>query len=155
MASTASERKDTTTFTGGGRGAPMIVPHPCPSGSIKLSIRAFIWGIYFFCTSVGSVRNWSKAGRYIVFVFTFIWIWPRKISKTTRWIFQICRDCDQENICIPKLNVLYQISLSEDFKNIFLFIIMSSNHEKMSIWNKSIWVGGPCRTLCKVIVNFD
>ena len=43
-----------------------------------------------------------------------------------------------------KNNVLYQISLSEDFKNIFLFIIMSSNHEKMFIWNKSIWVGGPC-----------
>ena len=74
---------------------------------------------------------------------------PHMASRTSErdldfWIFQICRDCDHETICIPKLNVLYQISLSEDFKNIFFFIIMSSNHEKMFVWNASIWVGGPC-----------
>ena len=67
-----------------------------------------------------------------------------KISKTTHWIFQICQDCDHKTICIPKLNVLNKISLSEDFKNIFFFIIMSSNLEKMFPWNASIWVGGPC-----------
>ena len=113
--------------------------------------------MYFFCTSIGSVRNWSKAVGYIVFVFTFIWIWLRKISKTTRWIFQVCRDCDHRTICLPKLNVLYQIFLSEDFKNTFFFIIMSSNHEKLFIWNASIWVDWPCiRSMFRVlgIYNF-
>jgi hypothetical protein len=108
----------------------------------------------FFCTSNISVRNLSKTGGYIVFVFTFIWIWPQKISKTTHWIFQICRDCDHETICIPKLNVLYQISLSEDFKNIFVFIIMSSNHEKMFVWNASIWFGRPCTNKSGLEVRF-
>ena len=35
--------------------------------------------------------------------------------------FQICKYCDHENICIPNLNVLDQISLSQEFKNIFFF----------------------------------
>ena len=118
-----------------------LVPWAQSSWVLGLSYEVYI----FFCTSIGSVRNWSKAGGYIVFVFTFIWIWPQQISKTTPWIFQICRDCDQKTIRIPKLNVLYQISLSEDFKNIFFFIIMSSNREKMFVWNASIWVDGPCR----------
>ena len=42
------------------------------------------------------------------------------------------------------MNVLYQISLSQEFKNIFFFIIMSPNHEKMFNWNASIWVDWPC-----------
>jgi hypothetical protein len=66
----------------------------------------------------------------------------RQLAEFFRYVD--CRDCDHKTICIPKLNVLYQISLSEVFKNIFFFIIMSSNHEKMLVWNASIWVGGPC-----------
>ena len=33
LASTTSERKVANTFTGGGRGAPMMMPLPHPSGS--------------------------------------------------------------------------------------------------------------------------
>ena len=74
-----------------------------------------------------------KGRRLHCFCFHFHLNISAKIRKTTRWIFQICRDCNHKNICIPKLNVLYQISLSEDFKNIFFFIVMSSNHEKMFV----------------------
>ena len=45
-----------------------------------------------------------------------------------------------------KNNVLYQISLSQDPKNHWLWITVSLNHEKMFVWNASIWVGGPCRS---------
>ena len=43
-----------------------------------------------------------------------------------------------------KNNVLYQISLSQDPKNHWVWITLSLNHEKMFVWNVSIWVGGPC-----------
>ena len=72
MASTTSERKDIKFLKKCGRGALMGMPRPCPLGSsswvLGLSYDVYI----FFCTSIGSVRNWSKAGGYIVFVFTFI-----------------------------------------------------------------------------------
>ena len=124
---------------------PPWVCHPLVPQAQSSWVLGLLYEVYiFFCTSIGSVRNWSKAGGYIVFVFTFIWICLQKIRKTNHWIFQICRDCDHKTIFIPKLIVLYQISLSEDFKNIFLFIIMWCNHEKMFVWNASIWVGGPC-----------
>ena len=43
-----------------------------------------------------------------------------------------------------KNNVLYQISLSHDPKNHWLWITVLLNHEKMFVWNASIWVCGPC-----------
>ena len=122
--------------------------------SLRLKVaeyQGFHMGYIFFCTSIGSVRNWSKTGGRFVFVFTFIWIWLQEIRQTTRWIFQICKYCDHEKIGIPKLNVLYQISLSQEFKNILFFIIMSSNHEKMFNWNASIWVDWPCRLGCRAL----
>ena len=41
---------------------------------------------------------------------------------------------------------MYQISLSQGPKNHWLWITVSLNHEKMFVWNTSIWVGGPCST---------
>ena len=49
---------------------------------LGLSYEVYI----FFCTSIGSVRNWSKAGGYIVFVFTFIWICLQKITGFFRYV---------------------------------------------------------------------
>ena len=43
-----------------------------------------------------------------------------------------------------KNNVLYQISLSHNPKNHWLWITVSLSHEKIFVWNASIWVGGPC-----------
>ena len=43
-----------------------------------------------------------------------------------------------------KNNVLYEISLSDNPKNHWLYITVSLNHEKMLVWNVSIWVDGPC-----------
>ena len=137
MASRASEREGTMFFTGGDRGAPMIIPRPCSSGSKKLSIRAFIWCIYFFCTRIGSFRILKKAGVFFcASLFLFLLQW--KSDKKKRWFFQVCKNCDQEIMNIPKLNVLYQISPSQDSKNIFLLIRMSFNHGKMFVWNASI-----------------
>ena len=45
-----------------------------------------------------------------------------------------------------KNNVFYQISLSQDPKNYWLLNTVSLNHEKMFVWNASIWVDGPCTT---------
>ena len=42
LASTTSERKVANSFTGGGRGTPMMMPRPHPSSSKQLSIKAFI-----------------------------------------------------------------------------------------------------------------
>ena len=53
LASMTSERKVANSFTGSGRGAPMILQNPYPSGSKKLNIRAFKWGIVGFCTKDG------------------------------------------------------------------------------------------------------
>ena len=46
-----------------------------------------------------------------------------------------------------KNKVLYQISLSQDPKNHWVWITLSLDHEKMFVWNVSIWVGGPCTLL--------
>ena len=40
-----------------------------------------------------------------------------KIRQKACWIFQKCKDCDHENMEVLKLNVLYQISLSQNPKN--------------------------------------
>ena len=45
-------------------------------------------------------------------LFIYINMASKKRQKT-RWIFQICKDCDHENMKIPKLNILHQISLSQ------------------------------------------
>ena len=42
------------------------------------------------------------------------------------------------------MDVLYQISPSQVSKNNFLLVRMSFNHDKMFVWNASIWVRGPC-----------
>ena len=66
-------------------------------------------------------------------------------SLWTCWFFQICKNCDQENIIVHKLNLLYQISLSQDFKNVFILIRMSLNHDKLLVWNVSNRVRWPCK----------
>ena len=43
-----------------------------------------------------------------------------------------------------KNNVLYEISLSDNPKNHWLYITVSLIHEKMLVWNASIWVDWPC-----------
>jgi len=43
-----------------------------------------------------------------------------------------------------KNNVLYEISLSDNPKNHWLYITVSLSHEKMLVWNASIWVDWPC-----------
>ena len=43
-----------------------------------------------------------------------------------------------------KNNVSYQISLSQDPKNHWFLNTVSFYHEKMFLWNVSIWVDGPC-----------
>ena len=43
-----------------------------------------------------------------------------------------------------KTNILHQISLSQNPENHWLLITVSLNHEKVFIWNASIWVDGPC-----------
>ena len=43
-----------------------------------------------------------------------------------------------------KNNVFYQISLSQDPKNHWHLNTVSLNHEKMLVWNASIWVDWPC-----------
>ena len=89
LASTASERKYITTFTGDGRGVSMIVPRPCPSSSKKLSIRAFIWGIYFCCTSIGSFRISKKAGDFFcssLFLFILLQKSDRKLAEIFRYV---------------------------------------------------------------------
>ena len=49
-----------------------------------------------------------------------------------------------------KNNVSYQISLSQDPKNHWFLNTVSFYHEKMFLWNVSIWVDGPCRYVnCK------
>ena len=45
----------------------MILPPPHPSGSKKLNIRAFIWGIVGFFTSAGFVRILKKAEDWSLF----------------------------------------------------------------------------------------
>ena len=62
LAFTTLERKGTKKFKEGRRDAPIIMPDPCLSGSKKLSIRAFIWGIVCFFTRVGFFRILKKAG---------------------------------------------------------------------------------------------
>ena len=52
-----------------------------------------------------------------------------------------------------KNNVLYQISLSHDPKNHWLWITVSLNHEKMFVWNASIWVGGPCTAISSIKIS--
>ena len=43
-----------------------------------------------------------------------------------------------------KDNVLYQVSLYQDLKNHWILNTVSLHHEKMFVWNASIWVDGPC-----------
>ena len=52
-----------------------------------------------------------------------------------------------------KNNVLYQISLSHNPKNHWLWITVSLNHEKMFVWNASIWVDGPCRLFLEGVIS--
>ena len=143
LASTTSERKCTKYFTGCGCGAPMIMPRPCLSSSKELSIRAFIKGIVCFCTRVGSFRILKKAGEWRL-QSLFLFVIEAKIRQKTRWIFQICKNCDPEKMKIGKLSISYQISPPQDSKNDYLLVRMSFNHEKMFVWNASIWVRGPC-----------
>ena len=51
-----------------------------------------------------------------------LFCWPLKIRQKTCGFFQICKNW--ENMIVHKLNLLYQISLSQDFKNIFILIRM-------------------------------
>ena len=121
-----------------GVASSFIVPRPCTSGSFKLSIGAFIPGI--FCFFQNFEKGWREEAKKFVFV-----IIAAKCRQKNHWIFQIFKDCDQEHMNISRLNVLYQISLSQDSTKYFVLIGMSFNHEKMSFWNASIWVRGPCR----------
>ena len=58
-------------FTGSRHGIPTMMPRPCPSGSKKLSIGAFIWSIVCFCTSNGSFRIWPQVLEiYVLFMLT-------------------------------------------------------------------------------------
>ena len=63
-------------FTGIEHGSSMTMPRPCPSGSKKLSIRAFIWGIVGFCNSNGSFRIWT------VYSLQFFCYYPKYILQT-------------------------------------------------------------------------
>ena len=49
----------------------MILTRPCSSGSKKLSIRTFIWGIIFFCTMIGSFRISGKSLEFSSFPVYF------------------------------------------------------------------------------------
>ena len=89
MASKASERKFIKNFKGGRRGPLIIVPRPCPSGSKKLSIGAFIWGIFYFCASIGSFRIWKKAGEWrlkSLFLFLLLQKSERKLTEFFRYL---------------------------------------------------------------------
>ena len=145
MASTTSERKDIKFLKKCGRGALMGMPRPCPLGSsswvLGLSYDVYI----FFCTSIGSVRNWSKAGGYIVFV-SLSFEYGRK--KSVRQLTGFFRYVE---IVITKLYVHlnWMFYIKSPYLRISkissFFIIMSSSHEKIFVWNASIWVGGPCK----------
>ena len=89
-------------------GTPMIMRLPFSSGSKKLNIGAFIWGIICFCTMLGSFRIIKNAGEWRLLWFVFVFI-VSKIRQKTKWICQICKNCDQENMKIVKLNILYQM----------------------------------------------
>ena len=85
----------------------------------------WVWGPHGYATplSLG-----LKVAEYLGFHMRYIFSFEYGCEKSEKQLAG-----DHENIGIPKLNVLYQISLSQDFKNIFFFIIMSSNHEKMFV----------------------
>ena len=116
-----------------------LVPQAPSSWVLGLSCEVYIFSVLALVLSGIDQRQEATS-----FLFPLSFEYSRKkIGKATCWIFQICKDCYHENIVTPKLNVLYQISLSQNLKNIFFFIIMYCNHEKMFVWNASIWVGGP------------
>ena len=130
-------------FEGCERGAPHGYVTPFSFG-LSSWVSGLSNDVYIFSVLALVLSEIDQRQEASLFCFLFLWIWPRKIRQTSCWIFQICRDCNHKNIGIPKLSVSYQTSLSEEFKKIFFFIIMSSNHEEMFVWNASIWVGGPC-----------
>ena len=145
MASTTSERKYKFFLKGCGRGAAMLMRRPCPLGSKQLSIRAFIWGIYFFLLalvlseidqkqeatlflfSLSFEYDCEKSVRQLAGFFRYVEIVIMKLYAYLNWMFYI-------------KSLYLSISKISSF-----FIIMSSSHEKIFVWNASIWVGGPCK----------
>ena len=71
-----------------------LVPQDQNSWVLGLSYEVYIFSVLALVLSEIDQRQEAT--------FSFIWIWPWKIRKTTRWIFQICKDCDHENIGIYK-----------------------------------------------------
>jgi hypothetical protein len=76
------KKKRTKTFTGGGCGASMIIPHPFLSGSKKLSIRA-----YFFCVRISSFRILKKTGDFFCSSL-FLFLLPRKSDRKLAQFFR-------------------------------------------------------------------
>lgn len=52
--------RKSTFFTNSGLGKPPIMPSPSSSEISMSIIRAFIWGIIYFCTIIGSHPIWRK-----------------------------------------------------------------------------------------------
>ena len=113
-----SPRTQKEKVSGGGHGAPIIMPSPCPSGSKSWVLRLSYEILFVSVLGLVLSKSWKRvedAPRLFAFVFM-----DAKISQKTHWIFQISKDFDHQNMKIVKLNILHKISSSQDFKSIWV-----------------------------------
>ena len=117
----------------------MIVARPFTSSSKKLSIGAFIGKYILFLCWHWFFQNLGKGWRVEAKKFVFVFISQKSDGKLTEF-------CRCLWIVITKIwiyiNWMFYIK-SQESKSNFLLIGMSFNHEKISVWNASIWIRGP------------